>query len=127
LHLTPLRPPYYAVFVEDLRRDVVLGVLAHEAKPQPVSISVAAVLTRLGPGDGIEDVVDYDYLRQAVLELTDNRRFGLQETLCEALIEAISRHKGVHGVIVETRKLTVYKDAGSVGCRMERIGEEVVL
>ncbi|MCQ8184601.1 dihydroneopterin aldolase [Parvularcula maris] len=126
MYLPPLQQGHYTVFLEDLRRHVKLGVLDHEVRPQLVSFSIAAIIKRLGPGDGIEDVVDYDHLRQAVITLTEDTHFGLQETLCEALIEEIGRHKGVHGVVAETRKLSVYPDAEAVGCRMERIEEGVL-
>ena len=118
--LPPLAPGRYAVFLEDLRRKVRLGVLAHEAEPQLVRFDVAMVLARVGPGDGIEDVADYNHLRDAVTELTAERHFGLQETLCEAIIERLLALPEVSGVAVETRKLAVYEDAGAVGCRMAR-------
>lgn len=123
--LPPLAPGRYAVFLEDLRRKVRLGVLEHETKPQLVSFDVTMVLTRKTGGDGIEDVADYNHLRDAVLALTEERHFGLQETLCEAIIERLSALPEVSGVAVETRKLAVYEDAAAVGCRMARFGEGV--
>ena len=121
MRLPLLAEGYYAVFLEDLRRKVRLGVLAHEAKPQLVRFDVGMVLTRAGPGDGIEDVADYNHLRDAVLALTEERHFGLQETLCEAIIDRLMALPDVHGVAVETRKLTVYEDAQAVGCAMTRV------
>ena len=121
MRLPLLASGYYAVFLEDLRRKVRLGVLAHEAEPQLVRFDVAMVLMRAGPGDGIEDVADYNHLRDAVLSLTEERHFGLQETLCEAIIDRLMALPEVHGVAVETRKLTVYEDAQAVGCAMTRV------
>ena len=126
MRLPLLAPGYYAVFLEDLRRKVRLGVLAHEGKPQLVRFDVAMVLSRVGTGDGIEDVADYNHLRDAVLELTAGRHFGLQETLCEAIIERLMALPEVHGVLVETRKLTVYEDAQAVGCAMSRMDRSVL-
>ena len=124
--LPPLAPGRYAVFLEDLRRKVRLGVLAHEAEPQLVRFDVAMVLARVGPGDGIEDVADYNHLRDTVLALTAERHFGLQESLCEAIIEQLSSLPEVSGVAVETRKLAVYEDAGAVGCRMARFDADAL-
>ena len=124
--LPPLAPGRYAVFLEDLRRKVRLGVLAHEAEPQLVRFDVAMVLTRVGSGDGIEDVADYNHLRDAILELTAQRHFGLQETLCEAIIERLMALDEASGVAVETRKLAVYEDAGAVGCRMARFERDAL-
>ena len=121
MQLPLLADGYYAVFLEDLRRKVRLGVLAHEAKPQLVRFDVGMVLSRVGPGDGIEDVADYNHLRDAVLALTAERHFGLQETLCEAIIKTLMALPEVHGVIAQTRKLTVYEDAQAVGCVMSRV------
>lgn len=121
--LPPLASGRYAVFLEDLRRKVRLGVLAHEAEPQLVRFDVAVVLRRAGPGDGIEDVADYNHLRDTVLALTAERHFGLQESLCEAIIERLIGLPEASGVAVETRKLAVYEDAGAVGCRMARFDD----
>lgn len=126
MNLPHLASGYYAVFLERLTVQVTLGVLAHEKAPQTVSFSIAAILSRIGPGDGIEDVVDYDHLRETVLDLVRGRSFGLQETLCEAIIETLLARPNVHGVVVETRKLCVYDDADAVGCRMAEIAEEAL-
>ncbi len=124
--LPPLRDPYYAVFVEDLRRKVRLGVLDHEAEPQLVRFDLAMIVSRHGTGDGIEDVCDYNHLRDTVLALTAERHFGLQETLCEAIVGSLCARPDVAGAVVETRKLTVYEDAAAVGCRMGRIAPEAL-
>ncbi|MEM9840426.1 MAG: dihydroneopterin aldolase [Pseudomonadota bacterium] len=121
MQIPPLSDGHYAVFLEDLRVHVRLGVLPHEVRPQAFACTVAMICTRIGYGDGIEDVVDYNNLRDAVLELTNDQHFGLQETLCEAIIERLKKHPYVHGVMVETRKLTVYDDAAAVGCAMASI------
>ncbi|MEE4208375.1 MAG: dihydroneopterin aldolase [Parvularcula sp.] len=121
-----LAPGYYSVFLENLRRHVKLGVLPHETRPQPVSVSIAVVVARVGEGDGIEDVVDYDSLRSCVSALTAERHFGLQETLCEAIIEDLMARPHIFGVAVETRKLAVYDDAAAVGCAMSRFDPKVL-
>ncbi|GGY43406.1 dihydroneopterin aldolase [Parvularcula lutaonensis] len=127
MRLPNLAEGYYAVFLEDLRAHVKLGVLEHETRPQAVSFQVGAIVTRVGKGDGIEDVVDYDHLRQTVLDVTEGEHFGLQESLCEAIIKTLRTHGNVHGVVVETRKLAVYDDAQAVGCRMASIDREALL
>ena len=127
MNLPHLKPGYYAVFLENLRVQMRLGVLEHEKAPQTVSLTIGMVLSRVGPGDGIEDVVDYDHLRQTALELIEERAFGLQETLCEEIIERLLKHHNVHGVNVETRKLCVYDDADAVGCRMAQFDPEALL
>ncbi|MEM0929900.1 MAG: dihydroneopterin aldolase [Pseudomonadota bacterium] len=126
MHIPELSTGYYAVFLEDLRLDVRLGILPSERAAQPVSFHIAAIVARIGPGDGIEDVVDYNHLRDTVLDIVEGGPVGLQETLCEAIIEGLMRRPSVHGVVVETRKLSVYDDAQSAGCRMSRVAPEAL-
>ncbi|MEO1657146.1 MAG: dihydroneopterin aldolase [Pseudomonadota bacterium] len=126
MHIPQLSPGHYAVFLEDLRLDVRLGILPSEKTAQPVSFHIAAIVRRIGSGDGIEDVVDYNHLRDTVLEIVEEGPVGLQETLCEAIIESLIRRPGIHGVIVETRKLSVYDDAQCAGCRMSRVAPEAL-
>ena len=116
-----LNKGYYAVFAEDLRLDMRLGVYPEEVTPQPVRIDILAIVQRLGDGDGIEDVVDYNHLRDDALALADERHFGLQETYCEALISRLRDRDTIHGVIVETRKLSAFADCAAIGCHMSDI------
>ncbi len=127
MQLPRLKRGFYAVFLEELTLHVRLGVLPHEVRPQMVRFDLTAVISRIGAGDGIEDVVDYNHLRDTVTELVEERAFGLQETLCEAISERLLALPHVHGVVVETRKLSVYEDAAAVGCRMETIAEEALV
>lgn len=127
MRLPDLKPGFYAVFLENFRVQMTIGVLEHEKTPQTVSFSIGAILRRIGPGDGIEDVVDYNHLRETVLDLTSGRGYGLQETLCEEIIERLKRHRNVHGVVIETRKLCAYDDADAVGCRLSDIDPEALL
>ena len=126
MHIPHLADGFYAIFLEDLRLNVRIGILPSEKDAQPVSFRVAAIVKRIGPGDGIEDVVDYNHLRDGILQLVEEAPIGLQETLCEAIIEGLMRRPSVHGVVVETRKLAVYDDAESVGCHMSRMAPEAL-
>lgn len=121
LSLPQLADGLYALFLEDLRRPMRIGVLPHEVRPQTVRVDIVVIVRRLGRGDGIEAVVDYNHLRDTVLELATSGHFGLQETLCEAIIEKLMEHRGILGVVVESRKMDVYTDAAAVGCRIARL------
>lgn len=126
VHLPILAPGFYAVFLEDLRLDVRIGILPSEKQAQPVSFHVAAIVERISTGDGIEDVVDYNHLRDTIVDIVEAGPVGLQETLCEAIIERLLSHPSVYGVVVETRKLAVYSDAQGVGCHMSNIDREAL-
>ena len=117
---------YYAIFADNLRIDMRLGVNPDEVSPQPVRIDIIAIVRRLGEGDGIEDVVDYNHLRDDALELCEERHFGLQESYCEALIERLRARDTIAGVIVETRKLSAFADCAGIGCHMTDIEPEAL-
>ena len=53
-----------------------LGVYPEEVAPQPVRIDMTAIVSRLQDGDGIEDVVDYNLLRDTALSLAEERHFA---------------------------------------------------
>ncbi|MEM9233397.1 MAG: dihydroneopterin aldolase [Pseudomonadota bacterium] len=126
MNIPPLKEGYYAVFIETLRLDMRLGVYPEEVTPQPVQIDIAAIVRRLGPGDGIEDVVDYNHLRDDALALAEERHFGLQETYCEALIGRLRDRETIYGVTIETRKLSAFADSAAIGCRMTDIDPGVL-
>lgn len=126
MNIPPLKEGYYAVFIETLRIDMRLGVYPEEVTPQPVQIDIAAMVKRLGPGDGIEDVVDYNHLRDDALALAEERHFGLQETYCEALIRRLRDRETISGVMIETRKLSAFADCTAIGCQMADIDPSVL-
>jgi len=121
-----LSPGFYTVFLEERRINLRIGVLPEEATPQPVTISIAMIVKRLTAEDGIEAVVDYHHMYEAIDAALEEAPFGLQETLCERLISNIRPRDGVFGVIVESRKTALYTDAASVGCRMLDIAPEAL-
>ena len=126
MNIPLLNEGFYAVFAEDLRLDMRLGVYPEEkTAPQPVRIDIVAIVKRLGKDDGIEDVVDYNHLRDEAVSLAADRHFGLQETFCEAVIDRLRRHSAVHGVIIETRKLTAFADIAAIGCQMTAIDPDI--
>lgn len=127
MHLPRLAKGYYAVFAENFRLDMRLGVYPEEKAPQAVRLDIAAIVRRLGPGDGIEDVIDYNHLRDEALALAEARHFGLQETFCEALIEKLrAAHPAIRGVIVESRKLQAFADCQAIGCHMAELDDDVL-
>lgn len=98
-----------------------LGIHAHEAAPQRVLLSVRMTVDYGGAtiADRIEDVVDYDFIREGVRGLADGPGFALQETLCEAVAALCFRDARVVRVVVRSAKPDIYPDA-SVGCEIER-------
>ncbi|MEG3165391.1 dihydroneopterin aldolase [Sphingomonas sp. PB2P19] len=110
----------FTTILDSLRVMIRLGIHPHEVEPQPVVVSVE--MTVAYPEalfeDAIDQVLDYDFVRSGVLALAE-RRFALQETLCEAIAALCLADARVRRIRVRTMKTDVYPDAG-VGCEIVR-------
>lgn len=111
----------YTTLLDGLRVMIRLGIHPGEAEPQPVTVSVAM---RVGypaapAEDAIGEVLDYDFVRAGVLALAAERRFALQETLCEAIASLCLADERVRQVRVRTVKTDIYPDA-AIGCEVVR-------
>lgn len=113
--------PDYAILLEDLDIAMRLGIHPHEAAPQRVRLSVRmTVRYPVAPAaDRIEEVLDYDFVREGVRALAAERGFALQETLVEAVAALCLSDPRVMAVRVRSAKLDVYPDA-TVGCEITR-------
>ncbi|MCG8506244.1 MAG: dihydroneopterin aldolase [Sphingomonadales bacterium] len=106
------------IFLKDFVLPVRMGIHAHERNgPQRVAINVTL---ELGPGDGpasdrIADVLNYDVVRETILELVADRHINLQETLCHEILERLMADARVKAATVSTMKPDVYPDCGGVG------------
>lgn len=98
-----------------------LGIHPHEAEPQRVRLSVAMTVAypRAPSGDRIEEVLDYDFVRDGILAMASGEGFALQETLVEAIASLCLGDARVCEVRVRSMKLDVYPDA-AVGCEIVR-------
>ena len=115
-------PVRYATRLDGLEVMIGLGIHPHElAAPQRVRVSVEMTVAYHAPvsADRIEEVLDYDFVREGVLALARDRRFALQETLCDAVAALCLADRRVEQVRVRTEKPDVYPDA-SVGCEVVR-------
>ncbi|HEU0309641.1 MAG TPA: dihydroneopterin aldolase [Sphingomicrobium sp.] len=58
---------------------------------------------------------NYDYLKQEVVRIAQERRYNLQETLVHALFQRIAAYRGVKALRIRSVKPDVYPDANGVG------------
>jgi dihydroneopterin aldolase len=65
--------------------------------------------------DQIDEVVDYDFVRQVVQTRVAQGHIGLQETLCDDVLNQLLAHPGVLAARVSTCKPDVYPDCDAVG------------
>ncbi len=70
--------------------------------------------------DRLDEVVDYDFVRAVVAERIGQGPIGLQETLCDDLVQRLLQHPDVQAVRLSTSKPDVYPDCEAVGVEVFR-------
>jgi len=89
-----------------MRLDIDLYVPLHASTPQR---------------DALDEVVDYDFVRHVVHQAMAQGHIGLQETLGNAILDALLAHPGVVAARVATSKPDVYPDCDAVGVETFRL------
>ncbi|MEW6694423.1 MAG: dihydroneopterin aldolase [Pseudomonadota bacterium] len=109
------------------RHEVMVNMGAHDFEkhaPQRVWIDVDLYVpydSSTPRHDALHEVVDYDYVREAVARLTTGRHITLQETLADALATELLKHPQVFAVRLSTSKPDVYPDCETVGVEVFRL------
>ena len=73
--------------------------------------------------DQLDEVVDYDFIRETIAQSMVRGHIQLQETLCDDIARALLMHPKVHAVSVSTEKPDVYPDCEAVGVEVFRLKE----
>lgn len=73
--------------------------------------------------DSLDEVVDYDFMRQSIIERVSRGHIHLQETLCDDVAKIMLAHPNVKAVKVSTAKPDVYPDCEAVGVEIFMIKE----
>jgi dihydroneopterin aldolase len=71
--------------------------------------------------DQLEEVVDYDFMRETIARRMAEGHVHLQETLCDDVARAMLAHPKVRAVCVSTMKPDVYPDCDGVGVEVFQI------
>ena len=92
--------------------------------PQRVLIDIEVVLdTEMEPAaDNINGALNYDDIRQTVVDIAQSRHFDLQETLARTVFNAVRSMKTVVGLRVRTAKPDVYKDVNEAAYQLSDLG-----
>lgn len=101
----------------ELRIDIGVHDFEQHA-PQRVRVNVELYvpLAHSTPAaDELAEVVDYDFVRARIAELTARGPIRLQETLADAILAAMLAHPQVRAACVSTEKPDVYPDCDAVG------------
>jgi 7,8-dihydroneopterin aldolase/epimerase/oxygenase len=71
--------------------------------------------------DRLEEVVDYDFVREIIAARIAQGHIELQETLCDELAQQLLTHPQVRAVRLSTQKPDVYPDCAGVGVEVFRM------
>ena len=87
-----------------------------------VNVDLFIPLAKSTPAhDKITEVVDYDFIRQNILQRVSLGHINLQETLCDDIARLMLAHPSVRAVRVSTEKPDVYPDCDAVGVEVFHI------
>lgn len=108
-----------SIYVRNLRLNVKIGVYDHEKfGAQPMVFNVVAYVKRENASpthDGLDEVIDYDTIRNSVIEQTQGGHVQLQETLCDHIAQQILRKKAIVAVYIASAKTDIYRDCDAIG------------
>ena len=113
------------LFLVDHEVPVRIGVYDFErGAPQRLMINVdlwVALADSTPHGERLDEVVDYDFIRQTITERIARGHIELQETLCDDLMALMLAHPKVRAARVSTAKPDVYPDCAAVGVETFRL------
>ncbi|MBC7452479.1 MAG: dihydroneopterin aldolase [Massilia sp.] len=110
--------------------EVMINIGVHEFEkhgPQRVLINVDLYIPlalSTPTGDQLDEVVDYDFMRETVAKRMALGHIQLQETLVDDLARAMLAHPRVRAVRVSTMKPDVYPDCEGVGVEVFQIKDD---
>ena len=109
--------PTRRFFLEGLECACRIGAYDHERLgPQRVIIDAEILLADGSEpqSDSLDEALNYDLIRNAILEISGSRHFDLQETLARELYDALGALPGVAAVRARTAKPEAYKDCREI-------------
>ena len=119
---------YRRLFLKDYEIFIFIGVHDNEKNERQrviFNIDLYVPLSISTPKeDRLEEVVDYEFMRETIRLHTQKGHIHLQETLCDSLADAMLEHPKVMAVRVSTSKPDAYPDCLSVGVEVFRIKAE---
>ena len=116
-------PPHLKVRQSKILLDsleVMTDIGFHEfeiGNPQRLLISFELWLeeSAMPPSDDPVHAWNYDYLKNEVIRIAQERRYNLQESLVHAIFERVAAYRGVKALRIKSVKPDIYPDAKGVG------------
>lgn len=117
------------LFLRNYEVQINIGVYEFEKKGEQrvlINVDLYIPLAVSTPQhDQLEEVVDYDFIRDTIAKRMAQGHIELQETLCDDVVSAMLEHPRVRAACVSTMKPDVYPDSEGVGVEVFRIKEGV--
>lgn len=113
------------IFLRNCELPVRIGVYAHEksqAQRIRLNVEMYVLLTdSTTKDDDLSHVVDYDIMRQSIVNRITQGHIELQETLCDDIAAQLLQHPKVQAVRISTEKPDIYSDCEAVGIEVFRV------
>lgn len=113
------------LFLRDYEININIGIHEFEKKGEQrviVNVDIYVPFSLSTPQhDKLEEVVDYDFIRQVIAKRVALGHVHLQETLCDDVLSTILEHPKVMAAKVSTQKPDVYPDCAAVGVEVFRM------
>jgi dihydroneopterin aldolase len=123
----PLLNDCRRLFLRNYEVLINIGVYEFEKKGEQrllINVDLYIPLAESTPTqDSLEEVVDYDFMRDTIAKRMTQGHVHLQETLCDDVVQAMLAHPRVRAARVSTMKPDVYPDCEGVGVEVFRIKE----
>ncbi|MGL4767427.1 MAG: dihydroneopterin aldolase [Formosimonas sp.] len=108
-----------SIFVRNYRLQVSIGVYDFEKDaPQSMVFNVTAYVKRESASpqhDGLDEVVDYDFVRNTIREHALAGHIQLQETLCDRIAQTLLSKPSIVGAYIASEKTDIYPDCDAIG------------
>ena len=113
------------LFLRNYEVQINIGVHEFEKKGEQrvlINVDLFIPLSLSTPQDDhLDEVVDYDFMRDTIARRMAQGHIHLQETLCDDVARAMLAHPKVKAVRVSTEKPDVYPDCESVGVEVFQV------
>ena len=114
------------VYIKNLKGKTIIGICDNELfEPQEIMLDISMGIPNIKAcnSDKISHTIDYDQVRNYVLQFMVNHRYKLLESFAEEVANLILKKFGAHWVKIDVSKPKKYDDVDSVGIIIERSKE----
>lgn len=111
------------IFIRDLALRCIIGIYPDERREKQdiiVNVEMHCDLRAAGRSDDLDDTVDYKAVKKAVLELVEQSRFQLIESLAERIADIALGNEKVEKVVVTIDKPGALRFARSSAVEITR-------